>query len=75
MTPQSKLEHIIYLVRKYEEDVKCQGVVRDCTAYYNGLLAAAGSTESLDPIPTIQPKAELYLQRIEAFLEGGTHDI
>ena len=76
MTPQSKLEHIIYLVREYEKELKSK---RGDLDHYNEIhhsILTAGSAEdsikqslsNLGGPPVIKIPAKVYLERIEAFL-------
>ena len=76
MAPQSKLEHIIYLVREYEKELKSK---RDDLDHYNEIrhsMLTAGSTDdsmqqslsNLGEPPIIKIPAKIYLERIEAFL-------
>ena len=70
MSPQSKLEHIIYLVREYEQDLIKQQDRQDCTTQINSmnLMSDEVFEDEVVDISTIQPKAQVYLERIEAFL-------
>lgn len=79
LTPQAKIEHIIFLVREYEADItKQQQSIDDAIEIHTmqtSLCLSMGSTIETDtikhePMPSIQPKAQVYLERIEAFLEN-----
>ena len=78
LTPQAKLEYIIFLVREYEASLTA---VCDDLAHYEGIKFSiinsgmdsdevAHSLTSLGEPPTvsIEPQAQVYLERIEAFL-------
>lgn len=72
MSPQAKLEHIIYLVREYEADISDQHKVAEMAVLKCSMQMQLGisTSEKLAEIPSIEPKAQLYLERIEAFLES-----
>ncbi|MEA3387072.1 MAG: hypothetical protein U9Q66_01450 [Patescibacteria group bacterium] len=71
----SKLEHIIYLVREYEKDIVDQRRAFSTALDANAMIISTviqfgGDVEDakLNPVPSITPQAEVYLERIEAFL-------
>lgn len=70
MSPQAKLEHIIYIVQQYEKDIRYQESVLVSQANMDALLISAELPTTSEPLRTIEPKAEVFLERIEAFLES-----
>jgi len=74
--PQAKLEHIIFLVREYEQTLSNQhqefysrcntiSLLNELTMSCSDCLTEA---PTLIPQPSIEPQAQVYLERIEAFL-------
>ena len=83
LSPQAQLEHIIFLVREYEADLAKQESVQQRAVRANigiSQLHALRCVDAEDPIsaptfinvPTIEPKAQVYLERIEAWLESNS---
>lgn len=71
MSPQSKMEHLISLVQEYKKDFKTQEETYCEELQSRRMRASFHKPMSFEGLPTIKPKAELYLERIEAFLESA----